>query len=448
MSNNFKLINNLKQNQYKLLSSRLLINFSTYNEYENINLFKIIIKNSFNFIKIFLRININFFKSFIKTSKKKYNFNKDNLIISHYDIENKLDYIFGNNFSQKFEKNSFSIYVTYLDKVSKVSKVSHVFFKYNYFQQLKILFDLYFISFKILSNKSFRNFNNNYYKHLSISYLHYDTFCNLLIFKYLKKNIIDYKFQNILTTFEGHPWEILLFSYLNRNRISKSYAYLHTFLKKNFVYNHLNSIYQPDFIYTVGKIMTNSVINNLKFTNDNVKILGSKKFFINQEFEMFIPKSNYRNILLLPESIDEEVSFFFKFIDLFKDSNFFNIKIKFHPLYKIKLNDFQKYNEFVTKDNLKDLIEKTDIVIYRGTSSVFEIINENIILFYLSKKNEVSRDPLYEYNKKFIVKLNNKNEFLKIIGELTYRQTLIKEYDSFRKSFYNYYEPFKAENLP
>ena len=144
-----------------------------------------------------------------------------------------------------------------------------------------------------------------------MSYLSYDTFCNLLIFEYLKKNIIDYKVKNILTTFEGHPWEILLFSYFKSNRIVKSYAYLHTFLKKNLVYSHLNSKYLPNFIYTVGNMMTNSVINNLKNINDdNIKILGSKKFQINQKSEIFIPKLKYRNILLLPEAIDEEVKFF------------------------------------------------------------------------------------------------------------------------------------------
>ena len=114
----------------------------------------------------------------------------------------------------------------------------------------------------------------------------------------------------------------------------------------------------------------------------------------------------------------------------------------------MSLIDSKKYNEFVTEDSLKDLTKKTDIVVYRGTSSVFEIINENIILFYLSKKNEDSRDPLYEFNNKFIVDLNYKDDFLKIIDELTYSQTLIKEYDTYRKSFYNYYEPFNTENLP
>ena len=127
MSDHLNLVNNLKQNQYKLLSSRLLIDFSIYKEYENINLLKIIIKNTLNFIKVFLRININFFISYIKNHKKKHNLNKDNLIISHYDIQNKLDYIFGNNFNKKFKMNSFSIYVTNLNKESKVSRVSPIF---------------------------------------------------------------------------------------------------------------------------------------------------------------------------------------------------------------------------------------------------------------------------------------------------------------------------------
>ena len=53
LSDHLNLVNNLKQNQYKLLSSRLLIDFSIYKEYENINLLKIIIKNTLNFIKVF-----------------------------------------------------------------------------------------------------------------------------------------------------------------------------------------------------------------------------------------------------------------------------------------------------------------------------------------------------------------------------------------------------------
>ena len=239
MFNQTNFLNNLNYENSILLSSRFITKINTINQYKKVSKLAIFFKNTVNLFKIILKIFSGFFLSSFSNNhilKKQY-LNKDNLVISHFDNQTNADYIFGNLFNDKFKNDSHSIFITNLDTKYKKTKLSKHIFKINLFYQIKIILNLYSISLKVLIDKSFQTIfeDSHQFKYLSMSYLEYDTFCNLLIFEYLKKNIELHNFKNIITTFEGHPWEILIFLYSHKKKI-KSHAYLHTFLKRHSPY--------------------------------------------------------------------------------------------------------------------------------------------------------------------------------------------------------------------
>ena len=449
MSNQSNFINNFKYKDYKLLSSRFFFNSHNSLKLKKKSLYFIIFKNIINLIittsKIFFNFFINKFES--NLYDKTRSFEKRNLIISHYDCQKNTDYIFGSLFDEDYNKKSVSQYITHLDNELKSSKISPNFFKTNLLSQIKIILDLFIISFRVLYKDEYKNIfdDQNLSKYLSLSYMEYDSYCNLLIFEVLKKNINFYSFENVITTFEGHPWEILIFFYLNKKKLN-SYAYLHTFLKKNSPYLNLPYNFQPGEILTVGKEMNNIISSELNLLNHKLKIIGSKKNNPHRIYENIKINKSLKNILLIPEAIDDEVDIFLKFIDSYKFSNL-NIKIKLHPFYsysdKIKI-----YDKYITKLNLEEIIKNVDIVIYRGTSTIFELIHNNLIFFYLSYGKGTTRDPLFYYNDKFIIDLDNIESFLKTLKNLPKNQNLINEVNLLRKKIFNYYEPFNKYNLP
>ena len=451
MSNQIKFINNLNYKDYKYLSSRYILNFNQELKLKKITNNKVLFKNTINLFYIILKIIFNFIYANTQNFRSKINksSNINHLIISHFDNNKNSDYIFGDIFSNEYLKNNFIVYVTNLDNKSKKSKISPLFFKLNLFSQFKIIFSLYGISLNILLGKSFKNFYENYYqfKFLSKSYMEYDTFCNLLIFEYTKKHINSFNIDSILTTFEGHPWEVLIFFYSNHKKI-KSSAYLHTYLKKNSPYFFLSKNYVPNVIYTVGREMANVVNRFLGISFSQIKILGSKKHNSDKVYEYIQNNKTFKNILLLPESIDEEVDIFLKFIDHCKSYRNLNIKIKFHPLYSINNYIIKNYNDYITQSQLDDIIINTDLIIYRGTSTIFELMKFKVISLYLSNDNETTRDPLFYCNDKFIISNNNIKNFLNLDNNSTKDKLLINEFNVLRKKMFDYYEPINREKLP
>ena len=148
-----------------------------------------------------------------------------------------------------------------------------------------------------------------------------------------------------------------------------------------------------------------------------------------------------KKILVLPEGIPEEMNIFLNFCGSEMNNNFkFNIRL--HPI--LKNNNYLKkisvkisHNINFSRNSLIKDLQENNYVLYRGTSTIIEAINFNLIPVYLNKINELSVDPLFQINKHHIINEDNKfSDFLNISN----KKSLISERKNLSLFAKNYYE--------
>ena len=445
------LLHKINLDNINILSTRFLFDSIPQKKLVKLNILIVVFLSIYKFFKIILKINYHFLsKKKENTALNTKNYKKKNLIISHKNTSNNSDYIFGNNFDDKYKLKSNFLYLNNVNNESKNTKLSKEILLFNYFTQIKVLIKLYIICFKYMIGYDSKNkdsdFDNIKY-HLALSYLNEDTFYNLIIFEIIKNKILIHEYKNILTTYEGHPWEILIFYYIKKLKKVFVYAYLHSYLKKNSPYLHLNYKYQPNYLYVVSNTMKKSISNNLSFDNNQIIILGSKKFNPYKKSNKNLSRKIFRNILLLPEAIKEEVDIFLKFIDIFKKHKNLNIKIKLHPLFKFSHHNIKKYNKYIYRGNLDDIDKKFEVILYRGTTAIFDIIQYDILCLYLYDINNFT-NPIFENLFDFYIDINDNNSLFEIEKNLNSNQFFINKYNKIKKDYHNYFEPFNKNLLP
>ena len=219
-----------------------------------------------NIIKLFLFIfKLLLTKNFYKTENKKNKF----LILSHlqnkYNFQNNIDIQYG-GIEKKFpRKKTIFFYLSHI-KLNENDKNNSIKIRKNYFINndcisiykyitiiSKILKEFCFFYKKIKKTKN--NFDKKFYilcvKHL----LSLSTVKNLILFYNLEKLILDNKIKFILTTFEGHPYEYLVFL-LGKKYSIKIFSYQHSFItSSNFsMFLNLRKDIAPNKILITGKV--------------------------------------------------------------------------------------------------------------------------------------------------------------------------------------------------
>lgn len=454
MLNSFNFINNkIDQKNNYILASRFLFDAVQKKKFPKTFFINVFFINLFCLIKILFKIHFNFLIQIdsINIIKKKVIYKRSNLIISHKNLSDNSDYIFGDNFGENFKLKTNFIYVNNIKSDSKYLKISKDIQLFNYFFQLKTIIKLFKISLSFLFSydpEKYDLYDKNFLNHLSLSYLKEDTFYNVIIFEFIKKNILLSECKNIVTTYEGHPWEILLFFYSKDFKSVSIFAYLHSYLKTNSPYLHLHLKFQPNYLYVVGEIMKKKVLDNLPFQKNQIITLGSKKFSFNKYSNNDLSRKKFRNILLLPESIDEEVQLFLNFIDIYKKNESLNIKIKLHPLYEMNNLDFIKYKKYIINGNLETILKNFELIVYRGTSSIFEIIHNDVFCLYLYDKEKIINNPLSINSPDLFIDINNKNSLFQAEQNLINNEFILDKYKKVKNKFNYYYEPFNNNLLP
>ena len=217
---------------------------------------------------------------------------------------------------------------------------------------------------------------------------------NLRISNQIEKITKKIKPKIIIFTFEGHSWErILIKKIKNYNPNILCAGYQFGLLTKNHhsIFRKLKKNYNPDFIFTSGKITQKIFEENSNYADTIISILGSYKRDPND----FV--SNNKNIkkntfLVVPEGI--ETLKFFKFIVICaKKFNFYNFIFKVHPEVdtnlikylknKIKENDIMNIRISTSEIDIIKEIMISKFIIYRGSSGVFEgCLNDLIPIYY------------------------------------------------------------------
>ncbi len=359
------------------------------------------------------------------TKKIKININSKTLIFSHL-IDTKYlnkneDYIFGKIFQRKSKNVSF-VYLSALKSHKKInSQIKKNRFSKNYilmdndykYVNINDLFKIIFnclIERKKLINEARRKINIKE-KNLLLLAANFSfsssSIINLIRYFTILNIINNIKPKNIITTFEGHPLEKLIFyaSYKVDPKIRKI-AYQNTFILKNqnSMFMQLKKYYLPNEIWLSGKIYY-SKFKNIFSKKIKIKIFGSsRKFSLSKKKNKIKPNNNI--CLVIPEGFYSSTSDLMKFCINFskKYSNIKKFILRIHPELNVnilfkkypELADFKKFNIEISKnfDPKKDFI-KCNLCLYRQTTLVSQAILFGLKPFYLVDKGNINVDSIF-----------------------------------------------------
>ena len=273
---------------------------------------------------------------------------------------------------------------------------------------------------------------------------------NLRISNQIEKIIKKINPKIIIFTFEGHSWErILIKKIKNYNSNIFCAGYQFGLLTKNHhsIFRKLKKNYNPDFIFTSGKITQKIFEENSNYSNTIISILGSYKRDTNN-FLSNNKNINKKTFLVVPEGI--ETLKFFKFIvECAKMFNFYNFIFKVHPEVEINLI---KYLENKIKENgiinIRISTSKIDIleeimiskfIIYRGSIGVFQGCLNDLIPIYYNAKEIIDINPLYKFIHSDLI--INIPEDLEIFKNSSKFDNKIKYYKQISKDYFEVIKP-------
>jgi hypothetical protein len=394
-----------------------LLNKNTKN-----NLFLIFLK--FYFFSFPILVLFFIIKKFF-SKKINIEFKTKTLIFSHLIdkafLDKNQDYIFGNIF-KKITKDVSFLYLSALKSHKKKnSSEKNKRFNYDYIlldndykyvkikDLLKIFLNCLLERSKLINEaKKKKNIKerNLFLLAANLSFSS-SSIINLIryfaIFEVIKKT----KPKNVITTFEGHPLEKLIFfaSHINNLNI-KRIAYQNTFILKNqnSMFLKLKKDYLPDEIWLSGSIYLNR-FKKIFSKIIKIRVLGSsRKFLLSKK----INKSKFKkNIcLVIPEGFYSTTSDLMKFCIKYSNS-YSNIKkfvFRIHPELNINIL-FKKYPELKNYKNFsieisKNFDPKIDLLrcnfcLYRQTTLVSQAILFGLKAFYLVDKKNINVDSIY-----------------------------------------------------
>ena len=376
-------------------------------------------KIRFNFLKLFIKNYL--YEDIRKVKKAKICF------ISHY-VGNKIkdkddDFYYGSFFKNFQLKLPFYVLLINhteetLDEIKKKfegSRITRVYINNNF----NLFFDAY-VLFKIVkeffyfSIIKFFNKKNKINNRIKFSFNLNDFFTTRFTYKISNQltNVLNNSknLKYIMTTFEGHAFEKIIFNYCKVKKI-KSFAYFFSVIRqyKNNIYYKFFENYEPDIIFTSGDVANKDL--KLNSHHKNIKTLGGNKN-LSKKNKFNILKNKKINklvILVCPEGIYEETIQMFKLINTNTlNNNDFEFIFRTHPVLDI-FDELKKYKSnknisFSQERDIKDDFKRSHIILYSGSSVCIQAIMYGLIpINYQNKIYNFSLDPLYKINK-FIIK--------------------------------------------
>lgn len=244
-------------------------------------------------------------------------------------------------------------------------------------------------------------FDKNFISYLSLS--KFLSICsNLRQVNQIKEIIKKCNPRSVVITWEGHAWERALISELKKEIKLNTAGYQFTPVNNshNSMFKIYKKYYNPDYILTSGKILTNYFIKK-KFKKEKILTLGSVKYK-NYKIKKLSPKKKI--ILVCPEGLISETEIMLKKISVVSKNNpDYQFIFRFHPIMtKVEIKKILKKNKIkfnkkiqISFDELKNDIKKSNYVCYRNSAVVFEAAKAGLIPIYLDIRNEVNVNPLF-----------------------------------------------------
>ena len=223
------------------------------------------------------------------------------------------------------------------------------------------------------------------------------------------KQIADIAIQTgakfIITTYEGHAWERLVYYYARKaNPNIKCFGYQHAavFECQHAIKRPLSAEYDPDIIFTSG-LIAKDILGQEQLQESEIVCMGSPKYLIPGAM------TNKKQVcLVVPTYFVEECLDLFRF-SLAYAKQHQNQKFiwRLHPLVsfeKLKRHSsiFKEFtdNIYLSKDGLEEDIKKCDSVLYHSSTTVVNAINAGLKpIYYQQSSDELNIDPIYTHKK-------------------------------------------------
>lgn len=240
----------------------------------------------------------------------------------------------------------------------------------------------------------------------------------------IKRYIEQYKPDVLITTFEGHSWEKIVFATakkINPNITCIGYQHSHHFRLQNGIRFMKDTNLNPDIIFTSGsngKKYCEKIFQNLPILN-----VGTRRVQISNSIAKQTLAFKDKVCLVVPEGIIDECIKMFNYSILCAIKNpSVQFIFRLHPL--ISLNQLisrssiyknMPSNVSFSNNSLIDDAKKSKWALYRGSTAIIEICKEEVMPIYLETKGELSIDPLFNVNK-LKTNVTNVNDFVNIIS--------------------------------
>ena len=271
---------------------------------------------------------------------------------------------------------------------------------------------------------------------------------NLRIYEQLKKILIRFEPKSVAFTYEGYAYERLICK-LCKDLNIKSFGFQTSVIipSSYSIFQNYTEEYNPDIIFTQNKYYENIFKKKSNLKKTKIICLETRD----------LSKKNYHssknnNILVLPEGIPSECYTLFKFSYKLAQKNK-NLRFiwRIHPVLewkevikKLNVFNFPK-NIKISNSNFYKDIKKSKYCLYRGSGSVIEALNNNVLPIYLRSSSDIEKiDPLYLYNKNII---QTEKDFINLFNKYKNKKKYNNELKKFEKFLNIFYEKTRSNNF-
>ncbi len=243
----------------------------------------------------------------------------------------------------------------------------------------------------------------------------------------------------IITTYEGHAWERLIFAMARTvNKDIKCIGYQHAalFRLQHSAKRSLGTTYDPDLILTAGPVGLSQLKGSESLTGIKLGILGSSRSLkISQQ-------SSMTKCLVLPEGITKECEILFSFsLKCAISHPDIHFIWRLHPI--IGLDDLARCgldlgnipsNIEISSQNFEADIARCKWALYRGSTAIITAAENGVIPIYLTQEGELSIDPLYEMGGSHL-SISHSHQFLDALAKSAVNSKLIEYCAQFYSPF-------------
>ena len=393
-----------------------------------------------NFSKLIIKF---FILIFITKEKKKTK--KKILFINTFLNKKNKDIYFQNFFKlNEIKKNALNLFIEPF-AITKYSNYKNVipFKNLNFSDEMKVIKDL--LSGFIFLNKKYYKEKQSYKKKLLLASLSQlfsgDTHLTLRICYSLKKFVIENKIKKVVTLYEGHGHERLIFYFLKELDFCETIAYQHTGISKfqNNILKLRNNKHYPDKILVVNEYDKSRIKKFNKFSSiynigKKLKNTKTKKWkSYNKKILVFLTTSIYENKKVIDLICDKrfENNKNHKFIFRFHQNT--NKKIKI--IIKRQIETSNLNYSISANDNLEDDLNICGTAIIGSGSSLIDCIDSGV--FPLIFKISDSIDSPANQNEKIFKFFKNSKELDQFLKK--YNKNILKYKFKKNLKFSNWY---------